>query len=166
MQVSLRHGDPFVRVDLAVDWRERRAHLRCEHWLAVAGATFESSGSRFIHVKGSDGSGFVLFALDAVEHTARALKNGGAHVATSLMEEPASGAFSFAYAPAERARTSAIEHAWASFAQPARVPLFTSDDETALVSRVKAADDGDGVVVTVREADGESRLVHLRCGGR
>ena len=34
------------------------------------------------------------------------------------------------------------------------------------VVATKPADDGDGIIVRVRECDGETRNVDLRCGGR
>lgn len=35
MRVSLGGGDEFLRVDLAIDWRERRKLLRMENWFSV-----------------------------------------------------------------------------------------------------------------------------------
>ena len=35
-----------------------------------------------------------------------------------------------------------------------------------LVVATKPADDGNGIIVRVRECDGEARAVELRCGGR
>jgi alpha-mannosidase len=46
------------------------------------------------------------------------------------------------------------------------VRLFTCDDPAVLVVATKPADDGNGVIVRVRECDGEARTVSLRCGGR
>jgi hypothetical protein len=44
--------------------------------------------------------------------------------------------------------------------------LFSCDDPAVLVVATKPADDGDGMIVRVRECDGEARRVDLRCGGR
>jgi hypothetical protein len=46
------------------------------------------------------------------------------------------------------------------------VRLFTCDDPAVLVVATKPADDGDGVIVRVRECDGATRRVDLICGGR
>jgi len=44
--------------------------------------------------------------------------------------------------------------------------MFTSDDPAVLVTATKPADDGDGIVVRVRECDGRGRDLELRCGAR
>ena len=44
--------------------------------------------------------------------------------------------------------------------------MFTCDDPAVLVVATKPADDGNGIIVRVRECDGEARRVDLRCGGR
>jgi hypothetical protein len=154
-----------LRVDLAVDWRERHGLLGCEHWLTLEQGR-DIANSRYAYVQGSDGSGFLVLMLDGAESKVRALKKGGVHLATPLMQDPASTAFAIAYAPAERASVGAIESAWQMFAYPDRVPLFTSDDDAVIVAGAKPADDDDGVVVRVRECEGTARAARLRCGGR
>jgi hypothetical protein len=46
------------------------------------------------------------------------------------------------------------------------VRLFTCEDHSVLIVATYPADDGSGVIVRVRECDGEPRRVALRCGGR
>ena len=46
------------------------------------------------------------------------------------------------------------------------MPLFDSGDESIVVEACKPSEDGDGVVVRVRECDGASREMRLRCGAR
>jgi hypothetical protein len=61
---------------------------------------------------------------------------------------------------------SALKQAWTTYTSEERVRLFTCDDDAVLIVATYPADDGDGVVVRVRECDGEARTVRLRCGGR
>jgi alpha-mannosidase len=44
--------------------------------------------------------------------------------------------------------------------------MFTCDDDAVLVVACKPAENGDGVVVRVRECNGTARAVRLRCGAR
>jgi alpha-mannosidase len=72
----------------------------------------------------------------------------------------------YALTPTAGATVGALEAAWRDYAEPERVRLFTCDDPAVLVVATKPADDGDGIIVRVRECDGETRRVELRCGGR
>ena len=51
----------------------------------------------------------------------------------------------------------ALEAAWRDYAEPDRVRLFTCDDPAVLIVATKPADDGHGIIVRVRECDGETR---------
>ena len=86
-RITLAANEPFLRVALAVDWRERRTLLRIENDLELAGARarfgtphgtlerpveartdaerakFEFAAQRFAHVAAADG-GLALLALD------------------------------------------------------------------------------------------------------
>jgi alpha-mannosidase len=44
--------------------------------------------------------------------------------------------------------------------------LFTCDDDAVLVVACKPAEDGDGIIVRVRECDGDACTARLRCGAR
>jgi alpha-mannosidase len=109
MRVSLREGEPFLRVELAVDWRERRHLLRLENWLSVSTdeatygaphgtvrrsaradtpaqqARFEVPGQRFALVRDAGGNGVALFTADTYGWSARALDRGGIRLGHSLL---------------------------------------------------------------------------------
>ena len=138
-------------------------------------AKFEVPGQRFAQVRDAGGDGIALFALDTYGWSARALPKGGLHLGHSLLRGttwPDASAdlgehrFSYAFAPFAGASAGAIEQAWLRFAHEPRVRLFSAGDEGVLVVACKPAEDGDGVVVRVRECNGTSRSVHLRCGAR
>jgi hypothetical protein len=44
--------------------------------------------------------------------------------------------------------------------------LYACDDPAVSIVATKPADDGNGVIVRVRECDGAGRRVDLHCGGR
>lgn len=109
MRISLFAGEPFLRVDLDVDWRERRRLLRVENWLALKAqhvrygsphgtiersatvetpaerAKFEVPGQRFAAVNDSAGDGLALFALDTYGWSAKTLPKGGIKLGHSLL---------------------------------------------------------------------------------
>lgn len=198
LRLALHAGEPFLRVDLAVDWQERQTLLRVENWLAIDTAAvtygaahgtiersarnetpqdrakFEVPGQRF--AAASDATrGLAIFSLDTYGWNARSLTKGGLHLGHSLLRGtawPDADAdrgpmrLSWAYAPFRRATTGALEQAWEQFAHERRVRLFTSSDDALLVVACKPAADGDGVIVRVRECDGQARPLRLRSGGR
>ncbi len=199
MRITLHDGEPFLRVDLDVDWRERRTLLRVENWLPVQTdrvtygsphgvvtrsalrqtpaerAKFEVPGQRFASVRDVTDDGLAIFALDTYGWNARVLGKGGIRVGHSLLRgttwpdaraDLGEHRFSYAFAPFAGAGTGAIESAWLQFAHEPRVRLFACDDDAVLVLACKPAHDGDGVIVRVRECDGRSRDVSLRCGAR
>ena len=199
MRVALLEGEPFLRVDLAVDWHERRTLLRIENWLVVNGdavvygaphgtvqrsartdtpdrrARFEVPGARFACTQDDAGNGLALFALDTYGWDAQTLPGGGIRLGHSLLRattwpdpnaDRGEHMFSWAFAPLRGATKGAIERAWDAFANGSRVRLFLSEDDAVLVVACKPADDGNGVIVRVRECDGAERPVRLRSGGR
>jgi alpha-mannosidase len=107
-RISLGIGDPYLRVDTAVLWEERKTLLRLEHWLAIEapGATigvphgttlryaqgtpqadaekFELPGQRFARVDGPAG-GFAVLAGEGYGWSVRALKRGGIGLGLSLL---------------------------------------------------------------------------------
>ncbi len=140
----------------------------------AARARFEVPGQRFALVR-DERSGFAAFALDTYGWSARTLRGGGLQLGHSLLRaarwpDPSAdlgpAELSWALAPVGRAPVSALERAWERFADEPRVRLFTADDPAVLVVACKPADDGDGVIVRVRECDGADRPLRLRCGAR
>ncbi len=141
---------------------------------AAERAKFEVPAQRWAHV--SDGErGLAVFATDLYGWNAVGLKDGGVRLGTSLLRAPTwpdpgadRGEQQLAYAlvPTAGASVSALEQAWQSYAVRERVRLFTCDDPAVLVVATYPSDDGSGVIVRVRECDGEARRVALRCGGR
>jgi alpha-mannosidase len=116
-----------------------------------------------------------MFALDTYGWSARTLENGGVQLGHSLLRgttwpdehaDLGEHRLSYAYAPFLGVNTGAIERAWLQFAHEPRVRLFTCEDDAIAVVGCKPAQDGDGVIVRVRECDGAARSVALRCGAR
>lgn len=198
MRVSLRAGEPFLRVELVVDWKAEHRILRLENWLPIPSdavtfgaphgsvtrsarrdtpeqrARFEVPGQRFATVA-HEGAGLALLTLDTYGWSARALRKGGVHLGHSLLRAPrwpdpqsesARCELAWAFMPHAGAATGAIERAWEQFAVEPRVRLFVCDDAAVAVVACKPADDGDGVVVRVRECDGASRAARIRCAAR
>jgi alpha-mannosidase len=111
MRVELRAGEPFLRVELAVDWREDHVLLRVENRIPVAAsgvrfgqphgsivraaiprsaaerARFEVPGQRFAHVDDGD-RGVAILAPDTYGWNAQGLKGGGVRLGMSLLRSP------------------------------------------------------------------------------
>jgi alpha-mannosidase len=111
MRIEVRAGEPFVRVHLAVDWREDHVVLRIENRFAVKSrevrfgqphgslvrsayaktaaerARFEVPAQRYALV--DDGErGVALLAADTYGWNARGLRGGGVCVGMSLLRAP------------------------------------------------------------------------------
>ncbi|MDQ2873089.1 MAG: hypothetical protein M3R35_08190 [Candidatus Eremiobacteraeota bacterium] len=199
MRIAMHEGEPFLRVDAEVDWRERRTLLRVENWLLADTASvtygtphgtiersarrdtpqerakFEVPGQRFACVRRPNGSGLAIFSLDTYGWSARTLPNGGVRLGHSLLRgtcwpdkraDYGAQRLSYAYAPFTGVGIGALERAWLRFAHDPRVRLFTCEDDAVAVVACKPAQDGDGVIVRVRECDGSARQVALRCNAR
>ncbi|MEO6836480.1 MAG: glycoside hydrolase family 38 C-terminal domain-containing protein, partial [Candidatus Tumulicola sp.] len=199
MRLSLAAGEPFLRVDAVVDWRERRCLLRVENHLRLGAeevaygaphgivtrstrtdtperrAQFEVPGQRFAFVRDGAGGGLACFALDTYGWNGRALAGGGVRLGHSLLRattwpDPTADRgehrLSWAYAPTANATYGEVERAWLRFAFEPDVRLFESDHDAVLIVACKPAEDGDGVVLRVRECDGAARTARIRCGGR
>jgi len=198
MRIELRADEPYLRIELAIDWRENHTLLRVEHRLAIAArdvrygqahgslvrtaypqtaaerARFEVPAQRYALV--DDGQrGCALLAPDSYGWNAVGLPKGGVRLGMSLLRSPrwpdpdadrGEHHIAYALAPTAGALPSALEAAWTGYAVPERVRLFTTDASGVLVVATKPADDGRGVIVRVRECDGEAHGVALRCGGR
>lgn len=138
------------------------------------GPRFEVPGQRWAHATDGD-AGLAVFTTDLYGWNGVALPGGGLKLGTSLLRAPRwpdptadFGEHRLAYAlvPTAGAAISALEQAWQLYANEPRVRLFTCDDPAVLVVATYPSEDADGVVVRVRECDGERRAVRLRCGGR
>jgi hypothetical protein len=167
MEIELRRGEPFLRVALAVDWRERWRTLKLENWFAIAtSAASYGDGRRFAAIS-DEQAGVAILAIDPLRWEARALRKGGMHLALELLRQRGPAQLAWAFAPFEPGISmGALEQAWELFAHEPRVRLFTSDDPAVLVVETKPAPDGDGVLVRVRECDGVERPLRLRSGAR
>jgi alpha-mannosidase len=198
MRIALGAGEPYLRIELNVNWQATHRILRVEHRFAlqtgevrygmphgslVRGAVlrtaaerarFEVPAQRWVHATDGD-AGIAILAPDTYGWSALALRNGGIRIGSSLLRSPVwpdPGAdrgehhIAYALAPTAGATVGALEAAWRDYAEPARVRLFTCEDPAVFVVATKPADDGNGIVVRVRECDGETRAVELRCGGR
>ena len=198
MRIALGAGEPYLRIELNVNWQAKHRVLRAEHRFALQAdmvrfgmphgslartaspetpaerARFEVPAQRWVHVTGGD-AGVAILAADTYGWSAHALRKGGIRIGSSLLRAPMwpdptadRGEHHVAYAlvPTAGATTGALEAAWRDYAEPERVRLFTCEDSAVLIVATKPADDGDGIIVRVRECDGESRRVDLRCGGR
>lgn len=137
-------------------------------------AQFEVPAQRWAHVAAGD-AGLAVFAPDLYGWNGAGLPVGGVRLGTSLLRAPrwpdpvadrGEQRLAYAFVPTAGASISALEHAWEAYAVEERVRLFTCDDPTVLVVATCPSDDGSGVIVRVRECDGEARRVALRCGGR
>jgi alpha-mannosidase len=137
-------------------------------------ARFEVPAQRWVHA--TDGErGVAVFAPDTYGWNAVGLRGGGVRIGMSLLRAPlwpdpsadrGEHRIAYALAPTAGATVGALEAAWSGYAERDRVRLFTCDDPAVLVVATKPADDGEGVIVRVRECDGERREVRMRCGGR
>jgi len=199
MRISLREAEPLLRVELDVQWQERRTLLRVENWIAVASqdvvygsphgsivrtahartpaerAKFEVPGQRYAAVRGSDGAGAAVLALDTYGWSARALPRGGIRLGHSLLRgttwpDPKADIgphrLLYAFAPLRDASNARLERLWEHFAHGPRVRLFVPSEPNVVVAACKPAHDGDGVVLRVRECDGTAVDAHVRCGAR
>ncbi len=198
MRVALLAGEPYLRVELNINWQASHRILRAEHRFAVRTnvvrfgaphgslvrtaapqtpaerARFEVPAQRWVHA-GDEDAGVAILAPDLYGWSAYALPRGGIRIGTSLLRSPrwpdpgadrGEHTIAYALAPTAGATIGALEAAWREYAEPPRVRLFTCEDPGVLVVATKPADDGRGVIVRVRECDGETRRVDLRCGGR
>jgi alpha-mannosidase len=108
MRIALHEGEPFLRVQLDVDWQERRTLLRLENSLSLQTdrvlygsphgvvqrsarrqtpaerAKFEVPGQRYAAVQDDAGNGLAVFALDTYGWSARA-SSGGIELGHSLL---------------------------------------------------------------------------------
>jgi len=198
MRIALGAGEPYLRIELNVNWQATHRILRAEHRFtlqtnevrfgmphgslvrtaapqtAAERARFEVPAQRWIHATDGD-AGIAILAPDTYGWSAYALRKGGIRIGSSLLRSPVwpdpsadrgEHFIAYALAPTSGATIGALEAAWRDYAEPERVRLFTCEDPAVLVVATKPADDGNGIIVRVRECDGAARHVELRCGGR
>jgi alpha-mannosidase len=138
-------------------------------------AKFEVPGQRFVMVRDDAGDGVAIFATDTYGWSARTLPQGGVQLGHSLLRgtmwpderaDIGEHLLQYAFAPFSSAAIGSLERAWLQFAHEPRVRLFSPDDEAVLVVACKPAENGDGVIVRVRECNGSKQNARLRCGAR
>lgn len=157
-----RFGSPYGAVVRAAAPRTRAER-----------AKFEAAGQRFARLDAA-GRGVALLSLDAYGWSLER-RNGRSELGHSLLRgatwpDPAAdageAAFSLAFVPFGTLAMGDLERLWLRFAGDAEVPMFDCDEPSLLVCATKPADDGDGVVVRVRECDGLAVTGRVRCGAR
>lgn len=194
---TLAENEPFLRVTLAIDWRERRTLVRLENEFALTRARavfgtphgtierpvvpqtqaerakFEFSGQRFGRISSERGA-VALLALDtygwSLGGDAQGVALGHSLLRGTNWPDPSADrgvqTFEYAYLPLAGRSLGELEAEWRRFAGLRGVALFTSADPSVLVTATKPADDGDGVIVRIRECDGAARDVRLACAAR
>jgi alpha-mannosidase len=157
-----RFGSPYGAVERAAAPRTRAER-----------AKFEAAGQRFARLDAA-GRGLAVMALDSYGWSLER-RRGRAELGHSLVRgatwpDPAADAgeatFSLAFVPFETLAMGELERLWLRFAGDAEVPMFDCDAPSLLVCATKPADDGDGVVVRVRECDGIAVMGRVRCAAR
>lgn len=187
MRIELLGDEPYLRVELAVDWREDHAILRIENRIAVAArdvrfgqphgsllrpafpatpaerARFEVPAQRYAHI--DDGTrGLAILAPDIFGWNARGLKRGGVRVGMSLLRAPR-----WPDPTADR-HEHRIAYAYAPTAGAPVSALETAWLAYACEPRVRlfTCDDPGVLVVATKPADdGHGVIVRVReCDGR
>ena len=167
MTIELYRGEPFLRVGLHVQWRKLWGSLRLENWFAFSKPRVRYGIDRRFAALEDERAGCAIFTAPGADWTLRALPRGGVHLRCDLLTKRGEAELAWAFAPFESGISmGALERAWELFAYPPRVRLFTSEDPGVLVTQTKPADEGDAVIVRVRECDGVERSLRLRCGAR
>ncbi|MDP9023871.1 MAG: hypothetical protein M3N13_00665, partial [Candidatus Eremiobacteraeota bacterium] len=137
-------------------------------------AKYEVPGQRFA-MAGDSQIALGIFALDTYGWSARTLPKGGIHIGHSLLRgtvwpdpeaDQGRHAIRYAFAPCAGAGIGALEDAWGRFAHEPRVRLFVPEQENVLIVACKPAQDGDGVILRIRECDGKACVARIRSGGR
>jgi len=167
MSIEVRRGEPFVRVACAIDWKTSHATLALENWVATRAGEVRFGADGHFASLSDERAGFALFVLDPLGWTSQPLRKGGMHLRASLLHARGPAQLAWAFAPFEPGISiGALEGAYEEFACEPRVRLFTTQDPAIVILACKPAANGDGVIVSVRECDGASRPLRLRCGAR
>ena len=137
-------------------------------------ARFEACGQRFARVENADG-GIALLTPDSYGWSVGTKRT--TQLGHSLLRSPmwpdadcdrGEQQFRFALRPFAQLGMGELETEWKTFADAnaSGVQMFTIEDPAAIVVATKPADDGDGIVVRVRECDGAQRSVAIRSAVR
>ena len=194
MHIRLREGEPFLRITLCGDWRERHTLLRCENTMALKSDTvmygaphgtieraavartaqdrakFEVPGQRFAFVHTTE-SGVAILALDTYGWNAQR-DEAGLHLGHSLLRSPmwphadadaGRQDLSYAIAPLANGPTGNLERLWSGFSEQQSSGLFACEDVAVVIAACKPAQDGDGVILRIRECEGEPNGARIRC---
>jgi alpha-mannosidase len=197
VRITLAANEPFLRVALAIEWRERGTLVRIENDLDLPSARarfgtphgtierpvvpqteaerakYEFSAQRFARIASANG-GVALLALDtygwSLGGDARSVLLGHSLLRGTSWPDPSADlgvqTFEYAYLPFGERSIGELEREWRRFAGMRGVALFVSADPGVLVTATKPADDGDGVIVRIRECEGTARDVRLACAAR
>jgi len=201
-RISLALGERFLRVEHAIEWRERKTLLRCENRLvdlenpraffgaphgvverpaipatAAERAKFEAPGQRFGRVESAGRGGLAILTRDTYGWSVGADEGGGIRLGHSLLRgttwpDPDAdlGQHHIAYAFLPHAgsiSSGELEAAWRRFVRDEPQPeMFSCDDSAIAIEATKPADDGNGVVVRMRECDGVARDAAVGCAVR
>lgn len=137
-------------------------------------AQFEVPSQRYALVRAAGGAGFALLTLDTYGFNASTLSSGLMRLGHSLLRAPrwpdpaadrGEQHVEYAFAPFSNVTVGAVERTWRTYAHAPCARLFSSQDDGLLVVACKPADDGDGVVMRIRECDGQRRKGHVMCRG-
>ena len=139
-------------------------------------AKYEAPGQRFARLDAT-GGGLAVFALDtygwSLERRRGRSELGHSLLRGTMWPDPGAdageAAFSLAYRPFAGLGMAELERDWERFSSDPDVPdvpMFVPDAASLVVCATKPADDGDGIVVRLRECDGTSVAARIRCGAR
>jgi len=194
LSISLAEDEPFLRINLHGDWRERHTLLRCENHVSIEAdavifgtphgtiersafvrtpqerAKFEVPGQRFALLRSAAAS-LAMLTLDTYGWSARR-QASGVDIGHSLLRAPMwphadadAGAqqLSYALAPLDHDGVGRVESLWQRFARQPSPQLFWCDDAAVSIVACKPAQDSDGIILRVRECDGQARDAEIRC---
>jgi len=133
-------------------------------------AKFEVPGQRFALAR-SAGASVAILALDTYGWNAR-LVGDSLQIGHSLLRSPSwpqpdadagPQQISYAFAPLEDSAIGSLEAHWRHFARSTPHALFESEDSAVAIVACKPAQDGDGVIVRIRECNGQAQQVRICC---
>ncbi|MDP9016959.1 MAG: hypothetical protein M3N19_01390 [Candidatus Eremiobacteraeota bacterium] len=137
-------------------------------------AKYEVPGQRFAFARDAR-AGFACMSLDTYGWNARSLPKGGLRLGHSLLRGTAwpdphadvgEHRITYAFVPLGAASIGELEEYWERFANEPRVRLFHAQDDAVRVVACKAAQNGEGVIVRIRECNGSNSVARIRCAGR
>ncbi|MDQ6826453.1 MAG: hypothetical protein M3Z14_04535 [Candidatus Eremiobacteraeota bacterium] len=138
-------------------------------------AQFEVPGQRYAFVAQANGTAVAVLTLDTYGWNARDLPRGRMHLGHSLLRAPVwpdamadrgEQHLAYAFAVLPNIRVGVLEQIWHRYAHGPTVRLFLPEDDGVLVVACKPAQNGEGVVLRVRECDGRQRSAKIFCAAR